>query len=60
MRREELVARSRELEGRLGCDGMSVMNLTGSGCIKSEGVRWRIDIVTALHACNTGTDEALR
>ncbi|WP_407281057.1 SAM-dependent methyltransferase [Aromatoleum evansii] len=58
--REELVARSRELAGRLGFGRMSFLNLSVEESIRSTQLPERIDIVTALHACNTATDDAIR
>jgi len=58
--REELVTRSRELAQRLGFPGMSFLNLSVADSIVSEALPEEIDIVTALHACNTATDDAIR
>lgn len=58
--REELVAKSRELAARLGFGRMSFLNLTVEESITSTALPERIDLVTALHACNTATDDAIR
>jgi len=58
--RPELVARSRELAERLGFARMSFLNLSVEASIESDALPARIDIVTALHACNTATDDAIR
>ncbi|MGB7481834.1 MAG: SAM-dependent methyltransferase [Burkholderiaceae bacterium] len=58
--RDELVARSRELARRLDFPRMSFLNLSVAESIESEQLPARIDIVTALHACNTATDDAIR
>jgi len=58
--REELVQRSTELAARLGFEGMSFLNLTVAESIDSAALPGEIDVVTALHACNTATDDAIR
>ena len=58
--RDELVARSRELAQRLGFKGMEFENLSVADSITSPRLPERIDVVTALHACNTATDDAIR
>jgi len=58
--REELVLKSRELAERLGFERMSFLNLTVEQSITSPELPERIDVVTALHACNTATDDAIR
>ncbi len=58
--RDELVARSRELAGRLGFAGMKFLNLSVADSIVSPELPERVDVVTALHACNTATDDAIR
>lgn len=58
--RRELVAKSRELAERLGFERMSFLDLTVEESITSPALPERIDIVTALHACNTATDDAIR
>ena len=58
--RDELVAKSRELAMRLGFDRMSFLNATVAESITTDALPPRIDIVTALHACNTATDDAIR
>ncbi|CAB3661003.1 hypothetical protein LMG26840_03315 [Achromobacter dolens] len=57
--REELVKSSEELATRLGFDGMSFLNLSVAESITSDKLPATIDIVTALHACNTATDDAI-
>ena len=57
--REELVTRSRELATRLGFGGMSFLNLSVADSTSSGDLPERIDVVTALHACNTATDDAI-
>jgi hypothetical protein len=58
--REELVAKSEELAARLGFGGMSFLNLSVAESIESDRLPPTVDIVTALHACNTATDDAIR
>ncbi|NSL56842.1 class I SAM-dependent methyltransferase [Uliginosibacterium aquaticum] len=58
--RDELVTSSRELAKHLGFGGMEFLNLSVADSINSAALPARIDVVTALHACNTATDDAIR
>ncbi len=58
--RDELVAKSRELADRLGFDRMRFLNATVAESTHADALPDRFDIVTALHACNTATDDAIR
>ncbi len=57
--RAELVEKSRALALRLGFAGMSFLNLSVRDATQSAGLPPTIDIVTALHACDTATDDAI-
>ncbi len=57
--RDELVSKSRELAARLNFPGMSFLNLSVAASIESDQLPAQVDMVTALHACNTATDDAI-
>lgn len=58
--RAELVQKSRELAESLGFKRMSFERLSVEESIQSPALPEQIDIVTALHACNTATDDAIK
>ena len=58
--REELVSKSRDLAERLKFPDMEFLNLSVSDSIVSAQLPEKVDVVTALHACNTATDDAIR
>ena len=57
--RPELVAASKALAARLGFERMGFLNLTVAESASSAELPARIDVVTALHACDTATDDAI-
>ena len=57
--RDELVSKSTELAALLGFGGMSFLPLSVAESTTSKELPPTIDIVTALHACNTATDDAI-
>jgi len=57
--RAELVEKSRALAERLGFAHMSFLNLTVQEATTSDALPPVVDIVTALHACDTATDDAI-
>lgn len=57
--RDELVRKSEELAARLEFPGMSFLNLSVAESALSDLLPAEVDIVTALHACNTATDDAI-
>lgn len=58
--RPDLVEKSVLLARRLGFARMDFLNLSVEESIRSPALPERIDVVTALHACNTATDDAIR
>lgn len=57
--REELVQKSAGLAARLDFPGMSFLNLSVAESTASNALPATVDVVTALHACNTATDDAI-
>ncbi|MCE1241404.1 MAG: SAM-dependent methyltransferase [Azonexaceae bacterium] len=58
--RAELVEKSRELAERLAFPRMRFLACTVEDALTSTALPPRVDVVTALHACNTATDDAIR
>jgi hypothetical protein len=58
--REELVTKSRALALELGFDRMSFIASSVAEATESNVLPAQIDVVTALHACDTATDDAIR
>ena len=57
--RAELVEKSRALAQQLGFGRMSFLNLSVAESTDAAELPERIDVVTALHACDTATDDAI-
>jgi hypothetical protein len=58
--RAELVEKSQALAEKLDFSRMSFANLSVDTSIHSPLLPQHIDVVTALHACNTATDDAIK
>ena len=58
--RRELVEKSQALAARLGFDGMRFHTGDTAAALDAPEIPTDVDVVTALHACNTATDDALR
>ena len=58
--RAQLVEKSKELASRLGFPRMHSLACTVEESLHSAALPARVDVVTALHACDTATDDAIR
>ena len=57
--RSELVDSSAALAKRLGFERMQLLNTSVAESVQSDAMPAQIDVVTALHACDTATDDAI-
>ncbi|MDI9233783.1 class I SAM-dependent methyltransferase [Limnohabitans lacus] len=57
--RSELVESSKALAERLGFERMRFLNVSVAESTQSSELPEQIDVVTALHACDTATDDAI-
>lgn len=57
--RAPLVEASQQLAADLGFDRMSFLNMSVADSTRTDAVPERFDVVTALHACDTATDDAI-
>jgi len=57
--RAELVQKSQALAARLGFDRMRFLATTVQQALTHPDLPAQIDVVTALHACDTATDDAI-
>ena len=58
--REELVKKSQVLASKLEFNNMQFLHLSVEESLSSNLIPHEVDVVTALHACNTATDDAIR
>ena len=57
--REDLVCHSQNLAKQIGFKYMNFFHLNTQEALESPELPSKVDIVTALHACNTATDDAI-
>lgn len=58
--RSDLIEKSRSLAQRLGFGKMKFLQDTVANSIDSKEIPETVDVVTALHACDTATDDAIK
>ncbi|MGZ3691684.1 MAG: class I SAM-dependent methyltransferase [Pseudobdellovibrio sp.] len=57
--RTELIKKSQELQKKLNFKNMSFINISVDDSRSEENIPGKVEIVTALHACDTATDDAI-
>lgn len=57
--REELIQQSQTLQKKLGFKEMSFINSSVASSMNNQNLPEHIELVTALHACDTATDDAI-
>lgn len=57
--RQELVRKSKELAQKLNFPNMEFLHLSVADSITTKEIPEQVEIVTALHACDTATDDAI-
>ncbi len=57
--RSDLIAKTRALAAALGFEHMSFIEISTAQSLHAQSLNVPIDIVTALHACDTATDDAI-
>ena len=57
--RAPLVEASQKLAAELGFDRMHFLNMSVAESTRADAMPERFDVVTALHACDTATDDAI-
>lgn len=58
--REDLVINSKNLASKLNYSNIEFLNLKVEESLQSPKISQTVDVVTALHACDTATDDAIK
>jgi hypothetical protein len=58
--RDELVNRSQDLSKKLHFSRMNFLNISVNDSIQDDKIPKTVEVVTALHACDTATDDAIK